>query len=224
MKIRGIVFDMDGVLCDSEPFLFRASRQMFEETYGLAVEEADFAPFVGTGEDRYLCGVAESHAVKLKMPEDKLRTYAIYLELIKEGLAPLEGVLDFVARCQSAALLIAVATSADRVKMEGNLQQIGLPPDRFDYCVTGSDVTHKKPHPEIFLAAARHLGIQPVECLVVEDAPNGIAAARAAGSAALGLTTSFSAEQLVTAGAAWTAPNLEAIPEDLARLLFSTLD
>lgn len=222
MKIRGVVFDMDGVLCDSEPFLFRASRQMFQENYGLAVVKADFAPFVGTGEDRYLCGVAEGYSVELRMPADKLRTYAIYLDLIKERLAPLDGVLEFVARCQSAALRIAVATSADRVKMEGNLRQIGLPPERFDYCVTGSEVTHKKPHPEIFLTAARHLGIPPDECLVVEDAPSGIAAAQAAGSAALGLTTTFPAEQLVTAGARWTAPNLGVIPQDLDRTLFST--
>ncbi|MFN2352295.1 MAG: HAD family hydrolase, partial [Kiritimatiellia bacterium] len=105
------------------------------------------------------------------------------------------------------------------VKAQGNLAAIKVPTDWFGACLTGGDVRHKKPHPEIFLAAARQLGSPPAACLVVEDAPNGVRAAKAAGAACLGLTSSFSNEQLREQGADWTAADLAHVPQDLlARL------
>ena len=85
-SIKGIIFDMDGVLCDSEPFIAEAAAKMFAERHGTAVTPEDFHPFVGTGEDRFLGGVAEKYGVKLDMPADKDRTYAIYLDIIRGRL------------------------------------------------------------------------------------------------------------------------------------------
>jgi beta-phosphoglucomutase len=209
--IRGVIFDMDGVLCDSEPFIAEAACRMFAERHGVPVTAADFEPFIGTGEDRYLGGVAERHGIALAMPSDKDRTYAIYLEAIRGRLGPLPGARDVVAACRARGLRLAVATSADRVKLDGNLREIGLPPDTFDACVTGSEVARKKPDPDLFLTAAERLGLAGTDCLVVEDAPNGIRAGRAAGAACLGLTTSFPVETLRAAGARWTAPDLAAV-------------
>lgn len=107
---------------------------------------------------------------------------------------------------------MAVATSADRVKMNGNLAEIGLAPELFDALVCGNEVVNKKPHPEIFLLAAEKLGLPPVNCLVIEDAPNGIKAAKAAGMQALGLTTSFNSDFLKKTGADWIASDLVHLP------------
>jgi beta-phosphoglucomutase-like phosphatase (HAD superfamily) len=96
--------------------------------------------------------------------------------------------------------------------MLGNLQEIGIPLDAFDAVITGDDVERKKPDPQIFLLAAQRLGLSPAECLVVEDAPNGVRAARAAGCRCLGILSSFAAEALVEAGADWTAPDLASVP------------
>src|SRR5947208_13492046 len=96
MPLSGIIFDMDGVLCDSEPFIAAAAMEMFRQTYGQTVERADFAPFVGAGEDRFIGGVAEKYGITLTMPRDKLRTYTIYLELIRGQLQPLPGAVDFI--------------------------------------------------------------------------------------------------------------------------------
>jgi len=211
-RFDGVIFDMDGVLCDSEPFICEAAMTMFREQHGLTVAEADFVPFVGAGENRYLGGVAEQYGVTLDLDRDKARTYAIYLQIIQGRLQPLEGVREFLFDCRRRGLKLAVASSADKPKVDGNLRQIGLPWSTFDAVVNGLDVVHKKPDPEIFLLAASKLGLPPERCLVVEDAPNGIQAAKAAGAACLGLTTSFSADQLRQQGADWTAPNLANVP------------
>lgn len=215
LPLRGIVFDLDGVLCDSEPFICEAATRMFTENHGVSVRPEDFIPFVGTGEDRYIGGVAEKYGIALDLARDKRRTYEIYLEIIQGRLRPLSGAVEFVAEARRRGLKLAVATSADRVKMQGNLRQIGLPSETFDVCVNGLEVTRKKPHPDIFLLAMSRLGLKPRECLVVEDAPSGIRAALAAGSRCLGLTTSFSAEQLREAGATWTAPDLAHVPAEI---------
>lgn len=210
--IQGIIFDMDGVLCDSEPFICAAARKMFKERYGLNIKREDFAPFIGTGEDRFLGGPAGKYGVRINLPADKERTYEIYLEIIKGKLKPLAGVTDFIANGRARKLKMAVATSADLVKLNGNLREIGLAPASFDALVCGNEVVHKKPDPEIFRRAARKLKVPPAECLVVEDAPSGLQAAKAAGMRALGLTTSFDAETLKKTGADWTAPDLAHLP------------
>jgi HAD superfamily hydrolase (TIGR01509 family) len=212
-RFDGVIFDMDGVLCDSEPFICEAACEMFRRRHGVVVRPEDFRPFVGTGEDRFLGGVAEKHSVTLEMPQDKEATYQIYLELIRGRLHPLAGAVAFVADCRRRGLKLAVATSADRVKLDGNLQQIGLPQANFDAIVTGSDIARKKPFPDIFELAAKRLGLKGRQCLVVEDAPSGIRAGKAAGAMCLGLTTSFDEQTLRQAGADWIAPDLEHVEE-----------
>ncbi|MCC5829487.1 MAG: HAD-IA family hydrolase [Phycisphaeraceae bacterium] len=211
--IGGILFDMDGVLCDSEPFIREAACAMFAHCHKITVQPDDFRPFSGTGEDRFLGGVAEQYGVHLNMPADKDWTYHRYLRTIDQRLEPLAGAGTFIARARAAGLRLAVASSADWIKVEGNLRQIELPPERFDAVVCASDVRRKKPDPEIFLLAAERLGLPPEQCLVIEDAPSGLEAARRARCPALGITSSFSDEQLTSHGASWTCPSLAAPPE-----------
>ena len=208
--IRGVVFDMDGVLVDSEKFICEAAVRMFAER-GLAAKPEDFRPFVGAGENRYLGGVAEQYGFPLDLERDKARTYQLYGEIVRGRLEPLPGVHEFIGRCRSRGLRLALATSADRVKMLINLREIALPPATFDAAVNGLEVPRKKPAPDIFLLAAERLGLAPAECLVVEDAVNGLAAARAAGARCLALTTSFTRGQL--AGADFFAADLAEAPE-----------
>ena len=207
--LRGVILDMDGVLVDSEPFIREAAMRLFAEK-GFHVRPEDFAPFVGTGEDRFLGGVAEKYGIPFDVERDKARTYAIYLHLIRDRLRPLPGVFTFVDECRGRGLKLAVASSADAVKVAGNLHELGLPPDTFDALVNGSEVQQKKPHPDLFLTAAARLGLPAADCLVVEDAVAGVAAAKAAGARCLALTTSFPAERLTAAD--WIAPDLAHVP------------
>ncbi len=209
--IKGVLFDMDGVLVDSERYICQAAIRMFAEI-GVNVKEEDFIPFVGAGENRYVGGVAEKYGIKENVETLKARTYAIYEQITKGKLEPLAGVHDFIKKCKAQGLKLAVATSADRVKMEINLKEIGLPEDTFHATINGLEVERKKPFPDIFIGAAKKLGLNPKDCLVVEDAINGIDAAKAAGARVLGLTTSFTKEQLCKAD--WTAPTLAFAPDE----------
>lgn len=210
----GVVFDMDGVLVDSEEFICRAACMMFAET-GLRVQPEDFLPFVGTGENRYLGGVAEKYNFSIEIEQAKKRTYDIYLEIIKGHLKPLPGVFEFIDACRRKGKKLAVASSADRRKVIGNLQEIGLDTKIFEAVIVGEDVQRKKPAPDIFLLAIERLKLKPQQCLVVEDAVSGVAAAKAAGSKCLALTTSFPKEKLN--GADFFAPNLACVPDNVLK-------
>ena len=197
-NIRAVIFDMDGVLTNSEPLINTAAIAMFKEK-GLMVQPEDFLPFVGTGEERYVAGVAEKYHFPLDAVAAKQRTYEIYLDLVPSQLEAFPGVHDLVRRCRRAELRLAVASSADKIKVVANLKKIELPTETWDAVITGERVEQKKPAPDIFLTAARDLGVLPAQCVVVEDAVNGIEAAKAAGMRCVAVAQTFPAERLQAA-------------------------
>jgi HAD superfamily hydrolase (TIGR01509 family) len=194
-SIQAVLFDMDGVLTDSEPLICEAAVRMFQQK-GLRVKREDFLPFVGTGEDRYLGGVAAQYRFAVDLIEAKQRTYEIYLALVPSTLRAFPGAQTLVRSCQSQGLKVALVSSADAIKIQANLNQIGLPPNIWDAVVTAEDVQQKKPAPDLFLAAARQLNLRPEECVVVEDAISGIQAAQAAGMRCVAIAQTFAAGKL----------------------------
>jgi HAD superfamily hydrolase (TIGR01509 family) len=201
----GVIFDMDGVLVDSEPLINRAAVAMFRERGHPEVTPDDFAPFVGGGEDRYIGGVAELHGIPLDVAEAKARTYAIYLDEMVHELLPFEGARELVERCRSTGAKVAVASATDWIRLEANLRQAGLPVEKWDAVVSGNDVTRKKPAPDTFLLAAERLGLTPPDCVVIEDSHNGVAAARAAGMRCVAVAQTFPSESLSDADVVRTA-------------------
>jgi HAD superfamily hydrolase (TIGR01509 family) len=195
LKTQAVIFDMDGVLTDSEPLINASAIAMFREK-GIEARPEDFLPFVGTGEDHYIGGVAAKYHLPLDLVAAKRRTYEIYLELVPKKLRAFPGAVEFVRACRRAGFRLAVASSADWIKIVANLRQIGLPPEDWDAIVTGEDVSARKPAPDIFLAAARKLGLAPGACVVIEDAVNGVQAARKAGMRCIAVAQTFSALEL----------------------------
>lgn len=188
--MRAVIFDMDGVLTDSETLICEAAVALFKER-GVSVQPADFLPFVGTGESRYLGGVAEQYGVSLDLEQAKARLYAIYLAMVPDKLRAFPGAVELVASCRTHHLPCALASSADRIKITANLVKIGLPPESWQAIVTAEDVERRKPDPAVFLTAARKLGMPPASCTVIEDAVNGIAAAKAAGMRCIAVASTF---------------------------------
>lgn len=199
--IKGYIFDMDGVLCDSEAYIAEAAIRMFQERYNQTVQKEDFIPFVGAGENRYIGGVAEKYGILWKQEADKAETYRLYAEGVQGNLQALPGVQAFIKNASKDGILLAIATSADEFKLNVNLNEMGFDKSWFNALVNGLEIKHKKPAPDIFLEAARRLQLDPAECIVFEDAINGVQAAKAAGARCIGISSSFSADELMDAGA-----------------------
>lgn len=206
--ITGILFDMDGVLIDSEEYISKAAVLYFK-SLGIPVQPSDFIPFVGAGENRYLGGVAEKYGVQLEIERAKDLTYQFYEQLITGKESALPGVIRFLTNAHKAGLRMALATSADKTKMEINLKVMGLDRSWFEVLINGKDLERKKPFPDIYQMAARHMGLENGDCIVFEDATNGVQAAKAAGSLCCALTTSFTPEQLRAVGADFIVGGLE---------------
>ncbi|MDR3247524.1 MAG: HAD-IA family hydrolase [Treponema sp.] len=212
MNTKAIIFDMDGVLTDSEWFIAEAGRLMFLETHHVDVSHDDFKEFVGMGENRFLGGVAEKHhVVDFEIERDKERTYAIYVDLVKGKLKAMPGAVEFVKTCAKKGLKVAVATSTDYIKMIANLEAIGLARGVFDATVNGLEVERRKPFPDLFLEAAKRVNTAPEYCWVVEDSVSGVQAAKAAGMRCLGLLTTDTEEAICGRGADLIAKDLSAI-------------
>ncbi len=210
--LKGILFDMDGVLLDSEKLTSEAAVRYFAQK-GFEIKTEDFIPFYGTGEENYFGGVAEKYNIPFDVQNEKYKVYDLFAEMAQGKLKPLPGVPEFIEKVKKMNLKTAVATSASRYKMNINLGLIGLRESYFDAVVTGEDITNNKPSPEIFIKAASRLGLKPLECLVVEDAPGGIEAAKKAGCKCLALTTSFSKKELAQAD--WTTGDLSSFPAEI---------
>jgi HAD superfamily hydrolase (TIGR01509 family) len=208
--LKAVIFDVDGTLVKSEPCSEAALIAVFAE-HGLHVESVDFGPFIGGCELLAIETIAADHGLQLDPQQAMDRKNQHYLRLASEFIKPINGVHQYVEKCWSRKLLTALATSAFRTRLGANLRVLGFAPDDFDCVLSGDDVKKVKPDPAIFLMAAEKMGVLPSECLVVEDAINGLRAARAAGCRSLALTTSFPAEKLTEAD--WIAADFVAAPD-----------
>src|SRR4051794_15157245 len=102
-QLRGVIFDLDGVLAVSEPLLAEAAIALFAEK-GMRMTADDFRPFIGMGEDRYIGGPAEAKQIPVARVHDKARLYEIYEEVIRGRLQPLPGAREYVAECRRRGL------------------------------------------------------------------------------------------------------------------------
>lgn len=188
------IFDMDGVLVRSAPVTIHAAQIILEE-YGVIAKPKEFAPYIGAGEARFIGGVAEAHGIPFE-PVMKEKLNRKYAEIVAEELPPYPAGKAVLEALKARGEKVALASSADMVKIKANLGAADIPLFWFDAIASGEDASRKKPAPDIFLAAARGLGADPKDCLVIEDAINGIEAARAAGMRVVAVTSYFDRETL----------------------------
>ena len=197
----GLVFDMDGVLADTESLIARATIEVYREFFGLELAPEDFRPYIGTGAYRYTVGPAEERGIDIDAEKAMQRRHDNFVALLEAGeCLPCPGALELVnAASTTPGWQLAVATSSPEQKARATWKAIELPLEKFSLLVTGDHVTHKKPHPEIYIRTFEQLGLEPSTCVVVEDAVTGVEAAKAAGAQCLAVTSSFSAEELAQA-------------------------
>jgi HAD superfamily hydrolase (TIGR01509 family) len=190
-----VIFDMDGVLVDTEPVIEKAAILTLGE-FGVTAKSEDFIPFIGTGEIKYIGGVAEKYGLAYQ-PIMKDRLYQIYLEIVDKELKIHKGAKECLKYLKENNIEIALASSsADRIKIDANLRVADISPTYFRIILGAEDVINKKPNPEIYLLAAKKLKKPASNCFVIEDALNGIQSAKAAGTICIAVTTTFTKEKL----------------------------
>lgn len=202
MSIRyGMIFDVDGLIGDTEPINAKVTIRVLGEMFGLkGVRHEDFASGYGKGAEAYVKAGARVHGLELTDEQAhaaaEVRERGLAETVRKEGLAVFPGVLDLIhAALKQDDFRLAIATSATRELSEAILTAAKVPFERMVY-VSGSDVTKKKPDPQIFLIAIDRLGLPAARCVVFEDAPSGVQAARAAGARCIAVTNTVPAEEL----------------------------
>ena len=174
-----VIFDMDGVLVDSEPIHFEAIRALLAD-HRVAFEPAVGDDFVGCT-DREVFKVLKAHYGLASSEEDLASSWiARVVELLRRPLTPLAGVPGVLHVLRHAGVRVALASSSAPAIIAATLAGLGLS-TVFEHTVSGHDVARGKPAPDIFVEAVRRLGLTPSDCLVVEDSFNGLSAAVAAG-------------------------------------------
>jgi HAD superfamily hydrolase (TIGR01509 family) len=178
--IAAVIFDCDGTLVDSEPLARRAWDRTLA-AHGYTISDEEYAGLVGLTYPRTFSHFA---ARVDGMPEDAEAFWPVYagvlFELIDTVLEPFADAVATVRALHERGIAVAVASSSRRERLDRTLRRAGLDAV-FDVTVAGDEVRHGKPAPDMFLAAARRLGVEPARCAVVEDSPPGVAAGIEAG-------------------------------------------
>lgn len=194
MNSFAVIFDMDGVIIDSNPFHKISLRQFCaQHGYHLSDEELLNKIYGRTNNDwiRNLFGDLPKEKI-LDLGEEK---EALFRELYKGEIKPLAGLEDFLKLLEVQKIAKAIGTSAPRSNVDFCLTSTRLE-KYFDIILDQSDVEHGKPNPEIYLKVAKRIGFDPEQCIVFEDSLSGVEAAQRAGSKVVGVTTTHSHEEL----------------------------
>jgi beta-phosphoglucomutase len=191
---RAVIFDVDGVLVDSYDAHIRSWLLMGRE-HGLTITEEQFASTFGQTSREIIARFWGSDLSREDAEALDARKEAIYRDLIRERFPAMDGSVELIDALADAGFRLAVGSSGPPENVELTLDCLGRA-SRFNAVVTGRDVTRGKPDPQVFQTAAERLGLPPARCIVVEDAPVGITAARAAGMASVALVGTVAADRL----------------------------
>lgn len=177
--IQAIIFDMDGVLIDSEP-LHLMAYQRYLGSYGHAFEAKNNHEFLGRKDTECAHHLIERFKLNLSIPDFVRDKEEVLHGLFSEKLSLQPGVLKTLERARELKIPTAIASSATMPTIELVVDLMNLA-DYFQFLCSGDEVPNGKPAPDVFLLAAQRLGREPGECLVIEDTFNGVCAANAAG-------------------------------------------
>jgi beta-phosphoglucomutase len=211
------VFDMDGVLVDSNPY-HKIALNQFCAKHGYHLTDTDLLNKVyGRTNKEWLTNLFG------KLSEAKLNEYAeekeaLYRALFEKDIKPVKGLISFLDRLDKYNIARAIGTSAPQSNVDFTLSKTHSE-KYFSTILKDADIEHSKPHPEIYLKAAARLGFAPANCMVVEDSLSGVKAGKAAGAKVVGITTTHTKEELFETD--YVIDDFEGIdPIELIKILF----
>lgn len=215
-SIKALIFDMDGVIVDSEPIHEKAAMEVCHE-FGIDIPKNEWDSLRGKRLEDILSYASQKYGTG-KEPIEKMieRKIEVYLSCALRDIQLIPGAIEFLEKLKkSQKYRYALTTSGRRVQQDKILAKFGLA-DFFEIVVASNDVQNGKPHPEPYLITVEKLKESPENCLVIEDSDNGVLSAKAAGCQVCGIATTFSRERLESVGADMVVSGFE----ELSKILF----
>lgn len=204
--MKYIIFDMDGVIVDSEPVIMKAALDALRAG-GIKASKEDFIPYIGAGEEHFIIEPCK-RADKVESTEKIMNDMFVNFEKNINEMRVFPSAKPLIEKLKVLGYTLALVSSAAERKLMASLRAAQVDPSVFSVILSGNDVTEKKPSPAPYLLAAEKLGADPADCLVIEDALSGVKSAKAAGMQCAAVTTSFSGVQLKAAGADYVTEDI----------------
>lgn len=219
-NLEAVLFDMDGLIIDTEPIHFQAFKKYMQQ-HGVDMPESMMVDFIGLPEADNLRDLKAKFKLDAPLEQMVAERRVIYLDLIRTlPLRVFPGFWEFSAAARERGLKQAVVSSAPQEQVEIVLSRLfegrpdGPPASYFDGIVTGDDIHHNKPAPDIYLEGATRVGVAPDRCLALEDSPPGAQSAVSAGMTAIAIPNEYT-ERLDFSGVTAILPSLHAAREYL---------
>jgi len=196
--IQAFIFDMDGVIIDSEPLHFEVDIQVMKD-FGASITQEQLEKYVGMTNPEMWKLIREEYQLQRTVSEiiDYQLSNKIKMLTARE-MEPIDGIRELLADLKASGIPVGIASSSPPVFIKAVLDKFGLL-DAFNCIVSGEEVERGKPAPDVYLKAAELLGVEPASCMVLEDARHGIAAAKAAGMQCIGFVNPNSGNQDLSA-------------------------
>jgi len=185
---RAVIFDMDGVLIDTVVIHWKLYNQLLAE-YRVHIDDSELSALVGMSLDEQLPIINKKYNAEIRAKEFIQKAEELKETALSE-LEPKEGVVELLGQLRRAEVVTAVGTSSSSVAAKRQLAQIEVL-DFFETIIGREDIEHHKPAPDVYLKAAESINVLAENCIVVEDAPNGITAAKKAGMKSIGVCSSY---------------------------------
>lgn len=194
--IKAVIFDMDGVIIDSEPLHYKVFMRYTQEKLGVTISNEEYNTFIGTTNKSIFSMVQQKHGIRGDLDaivaeyEEQIFTHL----MTNKSEKPIDGVDTLIRLLRQSNIKLALASSSPKKLITIIIKMFKLEPF-FAEAVSGQEVKRGKPAPDIFLRAAEMLGVPPEECLVIEDSRNGVMAAKQAGMKCIGFYNPHSGNQ-----------------------------
>lgn len=192
--MRAFIFDMDGVIINSEPLHFQVESELAKEK-GIALKEGELESYVGVRADEMWASLKAKHRASFDVDELLVEANEKKLAYLNDAsIEPIEGIRELLAQLKEKGYKVGLGSSSPVAFIDAVLTAFAIK-NQFDVVLSGEQVTKGKPAPDIYLEVAKQLDVEPQYCTVLEDAAHGVQAGKAAGMDVIGFVNPHSGNQ-----------------------------